>query len=99
MEKGDKTNDMDNDDHMQEIDEDGNPIAGEGKKDKQTKQKKKKSQKSTIIRNKELLNAKLEIEPFKDPFMNKLNAVQTSDGPNRALMNLLPTYDSEMQIM
>lgn len=54
---------------------------------------------STITKNKETLNARLDTAPLQDPVFGKLNStVGSINASNRLMNNILPTKDSELRL-
>lgn len=69
--------------------------------DKPAAKKPKKQRKavSTITKNKETLNARLDTVPLQDPVFGKLNSIVGSiNSSNRLMNNILQTYDSELRL-
>lgn len=66
---------------------------------KPTKPKKTRKQVSTVTKNKESLNARLDTVPLTDPVFGKLNSIVGSiNSSNRLLNNILPSTDSELRL-
>ncbi|XP_055849945.1 condensin complex subunit 2 [Episyrphus balteatus] len=66
---------------------------------KQTKPKRTRKQVSTVTKNKESLNARLDTVPLTDPVFGKLNSIVGSiNSSNRLLNNILPSIDSELRL-
>lgn len=54
---------------------------------------------STVTKNKETLNARLDTAPLQDPVFGKLNStVGSINASNRLMHNILPTVDSELKL-
>ncbi|XP_068148281.1 condensin complex subunit 2 [Drosophila tropicalis] len=54
---------------------------------------------STVTKNKETLNARLDTAPLQDPVFGKLNStVGSINASNRLMHNILPTRDSELRL-
>ncbi|XP_033241931.1 uncharacterized protein LOC117186007 [Drosophila miranda] len=54
---------------------------------------------STLAKNKEKLNARLDMVPMQDPIFAKLNStVGSLDAPDRMMRNILPSVDFEMRL-
>ncbi|XP_030561857.1 condensin complex subunit 2 [Drosophila novamexicana] len=54
---------------------------------------------STVTKNKETLNARLDTAPLQDPVFGKLNStVGSINASNRLMHNILPTVDSELRL-
>ncbi|EDW11695.1 condensin complex subunit 2 [Drosophila mojavensis] len=61
--------------------------------------KRKRKAVSTITKNKETLNARLDTAPLQDPVFGKLNStVGSINASNRLMNNILPTKDSELRL-
>lgn len=69
--------------------------------EEQPRAKKKRTRKvaSTVVKNKETINAKLETYSFTDPLFAKLNSgIGNLNRSDRLLQNVLPTMDSELRL-
>lgn len=76
-----------------ELDADGQP--------KQIEKKKKRTRKqlSTVTKNKDTLNAKLDTIPLPDPLFSKLNSIMGDvSSANRLLLNVLQTKQSDLKL-
>ncbi|XP_033241925.1 condensin complex subunit 2-like isoform X2 [Drosophila miranda] len=63
------------------------------------KLKRQKRNLSTLAKNKEKLNARLDMVPMQDPIFAKLNStVGSLDAPDRMMHNILPSVDFEMRL-
>ncbi|XP_033241927.1 condensin complex subunit 2-like [Drosophila miranda] len=63
------------------------------------KLKRQKRNLSTLAKNKEKLNARLDMVPMQDPIFAKLNStVGSLDAPDRIMHNILPSVDFEMRL-
>ncbi|XP_013098760.1 condensin complex subunit 2 [Stomoxys calcitrans] len=63
------------------------------------KQKKKRNLVSTITKNKDTINARLDTVPLQDPVFGKLNSIVGSiNSSNRLMNNILLTTDSELRL-
>lgn len=63
------------------------------------KPKRQRKPKSTITKNKETINGKLDTVPLQDPIFGKLNTIVGSINSSTRLMNnILPTADSELRL-
>ncbi|XP_055903543.1 condensin complex subunit 2 [Eupeodes corollae] len=66
---------------------------------KPVKPKRTRKQVSTVTKNKETLNARLDTVPLTDPVFGKLNSIVGSiNSSNRLLNNILPSMDSELRL-
>lgn len=66
---------------------------------KLTKPKRTRKPVSTVTKNKESLNARLDTVPLTDPVFGKLNSIVGSiNSSNRLLNNILPSMDSELRL-
>ncbi|KAH8410318.1 hypothetical protein KR009_011721 [Drosophila setifemur] len=79
---------------------DGDEIANSGKqKDAPPKPKRQKKNVSTVTKNKDTLNARLDTAPLQDPVFGKLNStVGSINASNRLMHNILPSLDSELRL-
>ncbi|XP_033238691.1 uncharacterized protein [Drosophila pseudoobscura] len=85
---------------------DGPPVDGEGgdgapsqQQQAAPKRKRQKRKLSTLAKNKEMLNAPLDMVPMQDPIFAKLNStVGSLDAAHRMMHNILPSVDSEMRL-
>lgn len=78
-----------------EIGDDGQPKPAPEKKKKRTRK-----QLSTVTKNKETLNARLETIPLPDPLFSKLNAIMGDvSSSNRLLLNVLQTKESDLKLV
>lgn len=63
------------------------------------KPKKQKKNVSTVTKNKDTLNARLDTAPLQDPVFGKLNStVGSINASNRLMHNILPSLDSELRL-
>lgn len=63
------------------------------------KRKKQRRNVSTVTKNKETLNEKLDTVPFTDPFFAQLNSIVGDiNSSNRLMQNLLPSKDGELRL-
>lgn len=95
-------------DEIEEVDERGrsnqenDPNVGNDGQSKEAAPKKKQKKRrniSTITKNKETLNAKLDTVPFTDPFFAKLNSVVGDINSSKRLMqNIIPTQNSLLKL-
>uniref|UniRef100_A0A6P4FAM0 Condensin complex subunit 2 n=1 Tax=Drosophila rhopaloa TaxID=1041015 RepID=A0A6P4FAM0_DRORH len=90
-------------------DDDGPPgdqTAGEGQnaadqaqKEAAPKPKRQKKNVSTVTKNKDTLNSRLDTAPLQDPVFGKLNStVGSINASNRLMHNILPSSDSELRL-
>ncbi|XP_037710704.1 condensin complex subunit 2-like [Drosophila subpulchrella] len=63
------------------------------------KPKRQKKPMSTVTKNKDTLNSRLDTTPLQDPVFGKLNStVGSIDASNRLMHNILPSLDSELRL-
>ncbi|XP_017019320.1 condensin complex subunit 2 [Drosophila kikkawai] len=73
--------------------------AGRVQKEAAPKPKKQKKNVSTVTKNKDTLNARLDSAPLQDPVFGKLNStVGSINASNRLMHNILPSLDSELRL-
>ncbi|XP_075149522.1 non-SMC condensin I complex subunit H isoform X2 [Haematobia irritans] len=85
-----------NDPNAEAAGADGGPAP---EKEKQKKQKKKRNIISTITKNKDTINARLDTVPLQDPVFGKLNSIVGSiNSSNRLMNNILLTTESELRL-
>lgn len=87
---------MNNDDTQHNTNEDANTS---NQNNVQSKTKKKRTRKpiSTVTKNKDSINAKLDTHPFIDPMFAKINSVIGDiSSSNKLLINTLPSVNSEL---
>lgn len=73
--------------------------GAEAEKQPQKKQKKKRNLVSTITKNKDTINARLDTVPLQDPVFGKLNSIVGSiNSSNRLMNNILLTTESELRL-
>ncbi|KAI8043299.1 condensin complex subunit 2 [Drosophila gunungcola] len=64
-----------------------------------TKPKRQKKNVSTVTKNKDTLNSRLDTAPLQDPVFGKLNStVGSINASNRLMHNILPSLDSELRL-
>ncbi|XP_073824026.1 non-SMC condensin I complex subunit H isoform X2 [Musca autumnalis] len=74
-------------------------VEGAEKQPPQKKQKKKRNVVSTITKNKDTINARLDTVPMQDPVFGKLNSIVGSiNSSNRLMNNILLTKESELRL-
>ncbi|XP_061394506.1 condensin complex subunit 2-like [Musca vetustissima] len=74
-------------------------VEGAEKQPAQKKQKKKRNLVSTITKNKDTINARLDTVPLQDPVFGKLNSIVGSiNSSNRLMNNILLTTESELRL-
>ncbi|XP_011295947.1 condensin complex subunit 2 isoform X2 [Musca domestica] len=74
-------------------------VDGAEKQQPQKKQKKKRNLVSTITKNKDTINARLDTVPLQDPVFGKLNSIVGSiNSSNRLMNNILLTTESELRL-
>lgn len=87
-------NDLDNGQNGDDENPDGQP------KPAAVKKKRVRKQLSTITKNKDTLNARLDTIPLPDPLFSKLNTIMGDvSSSNRLLMNILQTRTSDMRLI
>lgn len=87
-------NDPDNAHNGDDLNADGQPKPAAAKKKRVRKLL------STITKNKDTLNARLETIPLPDPLFSKLNTIMGDvSSSNRLLMNILQTKTSDMRLI
>lgn len=93
----DDRNDSDRDQSI--ANDENNPNAGNQQNEQPKKRQKKKRVTSTITKNPDTLNGRLDTIPLTDPFFAKLNSVIGDTNSSKRLMqNIIPTEDSKLQL-
>lgn len=101
MKKGNRQLDDDNSDDDQNNEGDKeNPNASENQNDQpKVKKTKKRKNVSTVTKNPDCLNARLDTIPLTDPFFAKMNSVIGDTTSSKRLMqNIIPTEDSKLKL-
>nr|XP_016994192.2 condensin complex subunit 2 [Drosophila takahashii] len=77
----------------------GQDPAQQTQKEAAPKPKRQKKPMSTVTKNKDTLNARLDTAPLQDPVFGKLNStVGSINASNRLMHNILPSLDSELRL-
>ncbi|XP_016994335.2 condensin complex subunit 2 [Drosophila takahashii] len=77
----------------------GQETAQQTQKEAAPKPKRQKKPMSTVTKNKDTLNARLDTAPLQDPVFGKLNStVGSINASNRLMHNILPSLDSELRL-
>lgn len=88
----------DNDDEGVDKENDETGLNGDSQQPK-TKRKRPARQVATVTKNKETLNAKLDTNPFTDPFFAQLNSIVGDvNASNRLMQNIIPSKDGELRL-
>ncbi|XP_017081515.2 condensin complex subunit 2 [Drosophila eugracilis] len=78
---------------------DGQDSAEQAPKEAAPKPKRQKKAVSTVTKNRDTLNSRLDTAPLQDPVFGKLNStVGSINASNRLMHNILPSLDSELRL-
>ncbi|XP_055531175.1 condensin complex subunit 2 [Wyeomyia smithii] len=96
-------NRADDDDADAEANKENNAAGGDGaagqSQDPKPKKKRARKHVSTVTKNKDTINAKLDTTPFTDPFFAKLNSVVGDvNSSSRLMQNIIPTSNGELRL-
>lgn len=95
----DTGNDDNDDDHQNADNETDTTEQNENPAPKPAKKKRVRKTLSTVTKNKDTINAKLDTIPLPDPLFSKLNSIMGDvSSSNRLLLNILETNDSDLKL-